>query len=189
MKRLVIVEGPDGGGKSTVIDGLGLAPRKFRALRAGVGATAADGTCSDQATEGWAGNRPAVRAYLDQVAAHLSEPIAFDRFHLSEIVYGPMLRAAAGVDALETLAINQTLEELRVPVIICLPPYEVTLQNVQQPGRERPAFQTEAFLLEAHHRWTLVRDALSRYQNVVIFDYTQMTRDSLNLNVEAARMI
>lgn len=45
---MIIVEGPDGSGKTTFIETLGFRAVKYRALRAGVGATQADGTCSDR---------------------------------------------------------------------------------------------------------------------------------------------
>jgi len=87
---LIVVEGPDGSGKSTVIKNLGYDPIKFRALRTGVGASRPDGTCGETTGDasGWAGNRPAFDAYRQQVK-NARPGTAFDRFHLSEIVCLP----------------------------------------------------------------------------------------------------
>lgn len=156
---MIIVEGPDGSGKSTLIKNLGFTPLKLRALRSGVGATQADGSCAGLAgvkTSGWAEGLPAIVAYARKIREVQQIPgarIAFDRFHLSEVVFGPLLRGRQDVLDDDLVIINQILRDKQIPVILCLPPREVTLANVMAPGRERPDFQTEAFLIHAYERF------------------------------------
>ena len=168
---MIIVEGPDGSGKTTLINRLGYKRRHLRALRAGRGA---DG----DRKQGWGGSDEASIAYTRQLLrAQWDEqyqypslpPIAFDRFHLSELVYGPLLRGASGITKEEALLLNRVITGFGIPVILCIPPLKVTIDNVMRQGRERPAYQTESFLRTAYERFAL----FAAYNNVQIYDFTQ----------------
>lgn len=163
---MIIVDGPDGSGKTTVIEKLGYERKVLRSLRDGVGATN---------NKGWARpGEPVVEAYRRQLTLALATEkatgarIAFDRFHLSEYVYGPILRNEQLITAGVLIEINKMLRDLKVPVILCLPPFKVTLANVGLPGRERPAFQTEGFLHMAHQGFYRASPWAT-----TVFDYTR----------------
>lgn len=163
---MIIVEGPDGSGKTTLIELLGHERKQLRSLRDGVGATN---------NKGWAKKgESVVDAYRRQLNLALTTEratgvkIAFDRFHLSEYVYGPILRNKQLITPEVMIAISRVLRDLRVPVILCLPPFAKTLEKVMEPGRERPAYQTEGFL---HMAWQGFYRA-SPWATVV-FDYTK----------------
>src|SRR5580692_3062319 len=111
---IVVVEGPDGGGKSTLIDNLRLScDRHYISLR-----RSGPPKFADEIHEvlGWIGR-----------AKHLSVPLILDRHPLiSEDIYGPILRGSSLLthwyDNEEVIAIfKQTVDR----VIYCRPPTNV----------------------------------------------------------------
>lgn len=156
---MIIVEGPDGAGKSTLIDQLGYERVSLKALYGGKG---------EGAQGNWAGSDEAPVAYAKQILSAPSN-IAFDRFHMSEQVYGPMLRGASGISDQEVHLLRRLLLARGVTTILCLPPLERTVVNVSQEGRERPDYQTPAFLMEAYHRWSEEYD--KTFADVVRYSY------------------
>jgi hypothetical protein len=145
---MIIIEGPDGSGKSTLIKTLGLPSKRVKALRGGVGGTKFDGTGDGLA--GWGGDDPAVLCYYRLIDRHAHEDVAYDRFHLSEAAYGPILRGVQELDAGALALLKHYLVGYGVRVVLCLPPFETTLANVRQAGRERPAYQTDDFLRRSY---------------------------------------
>jgi hypothetical protein len=161
---MIIIEGPDGSGKSTLIRSLHHKGKCLKALRGGVGGTQRDG--SGDGTAGWAGVDPALVAYTRQVLT-AAEDTAFDRFHLSEYVYGPLLRQKQELSEGDLHMLSIFLRDRHVPIILCLPPFSVTWRNVTQEGRERPSYQTEAFLHQAYRAF----EQLAPWATMV-YDYT-----------------
>jgi thymidylate kinase len=171
---MIIVEGPDGSGKTTTIQRLGYQRRQLKALRQGLGSEGAN-------PKGWGGDEPAMLAYTRKVMeARFEErsaqavwtkaaPIAFDRFHLSEVAYAPILRPdRVEIHDGELEMLTRLLRHHKVPVILCLPPFSVTLNNVTKEGRERPSYQTEGFLHQAYKAFEL----LAPYATIV-YDFTR----------------
>lgn len=159
---MIIVEGPDGSGKSTLIQQLAHQRRPLKSVGAGVGT-------STEHPKGWAGNDPVLVAYVKQIikAQEEGQAIAFDRFHLSEAAYGPILRSKQLVDEGILHTLSDYLRGQRIPVILCLPPFATTLANVAVEGRERPTYQTEGFLHQAYKAF----EALAPWATLV-YDYT-----------------
>lgn len=162
---MVIIEGPDGSGKTTLIERLGLERRQFKSMHAGVGANTPNG---------WAPNADPYQAYVE-VMFNLAKQegtvphrLGIDRFHLSERVYGPILRAKQLVDDVTLENITGLLRDLRIPVILCLPPFSTTLTNVSTEGRDRPSYQTEGFLHQAYKGFEMVSPWATH-----VYDYTQ----------------
>lgn len=154
----LIVDGPDGGGKSTVVDRLGLERMHLKSLRGGVGGTT---------LEGWAGVDDAPVAYARKLIE--SPPgTAFDRFYLSELIYGPMLRGESAITPEEVTLVQRVERALGIQTVVCLPSYGRTLKNVMQAGRERPLYQTPAFLRGAYEAWSQIND---RFPHAHIFNY------------------
>lgn len=164
---MIIVEGPDGSGKSTLIENLGLERKRLKSIRGGVGGTRFNGTGDGVA--GWGGNDPALLAYTRKVIeVGPKAPIAFDRFHLSEVAYGPLLRNLQEVDEPSLELLTAYLRQERIQVVMCLPPFEDTLANVVREGRERPHYQTDDFLQKAYAEFVRLAPWAS-----IVYDYTK----------------
>jgi len=139
----LIVEGPDGGGKSTLIEKLGMDRMHLKSLRGGVGGTT---------QAGWAGADDAPVAYARKLF-EAPDNTAFDRFYLSETLYGPMLRDGSSITDEEVVLVRRVERALGIQTVICLPSYVTMLKNVMLDGRERPIYQTPAFLRGAYEKW------------------------------------
>jgi thymidylate kinase len=157
---VIIVEGPDGAGKSTLIENLGHIRVSLKSLRGGIGGA---GHHNDQ---GW-GDDPLV-AYTRKIIDAEGSRIAYDRFHLSEIVYGPMLRGTQLISEPDLIMLTNYIRGKCIPVILCLPPVNVTIENVSREGRERPSYQTESFLRQAYKGF----ERLAPWATIV-YDYTR----------------
>lgn len=140
----LIVEGPDGSGKTTLINNLGLKRLHLKSLRGGVGGTTA---------AGWAGQDEAPTAYARRLREE-PDGTAFDRFYLSELVYGPLLRGQAAITEDEAVLVRRVECALGIQTILCLPGWTRTWNNVTEAGRERPEYQTRSFLLQAWLAWS-----------------------------------
>lgn len=163
---MIIVEGPDGSGKSELIRLLDRSRVTFKSLTGGIGGTSRGG---------WSTGKPPLAEFvskviegLDHEAAQPGRRVAFDRFHLSERVYGPILRQKQVLDDPELQMLSGFLRDKRVPVILCLPAFEVTLANVEREGRERPSYQTREFLREAYEAFQLLAPWAT-----TVYDYTR----------------
>lgn len=160
---MIIVEGPDGSGKTETINKLGFLRHALKSLKGGIG--------GDGSIGGWAPGYGAVAAYARQVREAQMRPgtkIAFDRFHLSEAVYGPILRNQQLIDDDTMTVINHMLRDKQIPVILCMPPFETTLANVMQEGRPRPEYQTVEFLKRAYEGF----QKLAPYATI-LYDFTK----------------
>lgn len=170
----LIIEGCDGSGKTTLINNLGLPHRvHLKAMRGGVGGSTA---------AGWGGQDEAPTAYAKQILG-APEGTAFDRFYLSELVYGPLLRGTSDVTTEETILVDRVLRAQVVQTILCVPPFTTTLRNVQQEGRERPSYQTLPFLRSAFAGFLSLAEA----HRVVRYNYLQ-DLVPLRENLEAGDM-
>lgn len=155
----LIVEGPDGSGKTTLIERLGLTRRHLKSLRGGVGGTT---------PEGWGGEDPAAVAYIRQLI-NAPDGTAFDRFYLSEMVYGPILRGRSGISDYDVDLVRRVAGLMNIYTVVCLPSFATTIQNVMTLGRERPSYQTPDFLQTAYDGWKRILNF--RTPDVIIFNY------------------
>jgi hypothetical protein len=161
---VIIVDGPDGSGKSTVIQNLGHTAVHLKALRDGAGGRTPEGIGDGR--KGWGGSLPAVQAYKAQLTTR--PPLTgFDRFHLSEVVYGPILRGTQELHDAELTELTQFIHDQQIVVILCLPPFTTTVANIKQHGRERPGYQTLTFLANAYRAF----QRLTPWATIV-YDYT-----------------
>lgn len=167
---MIIVEGPDGSGKTTLIENLKHQQHKLRSLLGGVGG---------DTKKGWGSvDISPVPNYVKKIleAEDLERTgvrVAYDRFHLSEIVYGPILRKKQLFTEDDLAMLTGYCHRKKVSIILCLPPLETTVSNVMREGRERPDYQTVEFLQNAYADFLGLKEWAD-----FVFDYT---RDSLHL--------
>lgn len=147
----IIIEGPDGAGKTTLAKQL----------------------CSEA---GYAyrheGPPPASATALQHYAgilASLTEPTLLDRFHLGELVYGPVVRGGSGLSPDAMGQLHQTLFELNVQVILCLPPFNVAWANWLNRRKLGHEFLTDPSLFCASY----LGFSNLKSEADIIYDYTR----------------
>lgn len=113
--RLVIVEGPDGAGKTTLVEKI---ERKAKAAGRHV-STYASGVPT----------RPPLKEYVNTAMTMWYEGsplVIIDRYHIGEQVYGPVMRKGDMLGAIGREVLEMFLMELFVPtLVLALPPYEM----------------------------------------------------------------
>ena len=109
---MIILEGPDGGGKST------LAARLHRDYDYAIVKTGPPALDEDTTA-----------AYLSALYTALARPglTIFDRLHLGEAIYGPLLRSTDRMGASGLKVIERAIAENGVRLIICVPPWEILM--------------------------------------------------------------
>jgi thymidylate kinase len=113
MKKVIILEGPDGGGKTTLASWL-------------------------HNTHGYVivktgppGPGDVNAAYTAVLNAAIGRPdkTVFDRLHLGEAIYGPLLRGVDRMGADGLALIEQIIADNNVQLIICCPPWNVLVDG------------------------------------------------------------
>lgn len=91
-----------------------------------------------------------------------SKPTVFDRLHLGELVYGPLLRGTSGINFEQC----RVLSDLAL-VTVCLPPMAVCMS-----GLHKEEFIKDSYLLmQAYERWVrLVSENMAFMHNAIIYD-------------------
>jgi hypothetical protein len=113
---MIIIEGPDGAGKTTLAQELS-SRYGFR-----IGGTRGP---NDNV-------RGRVYSALGAAVAGAGPIRIYDRLFYSELVYGPILRGRCLFSPIEQNHIHHVLEVLRCPIIFCLPDLDVILKNLEQ---------------------------------------------------------
>lgn len=153
--KVVILEGPDGAGKTTLA--------KVFEERFGY-------------RYHHEGPPPAEKNLLNYYGAllydacHADQPVVFDRLHVGEAVYGPLLRSnnRFGLDSIKL--INRIRSAYAVYTIFCMPPYDVAHTNWKY--RKGELFHNDTLfnkVFEAYDK--LIQNPLLAYAGV--WDYTK----------------
>src|SRR4051812_20156345 len=114
MNKVVILEGPDGSGKTTLAQHLVNKHGFHRSHE---------------------GPPPAKVDKLHYYAGMLLEahqhtkPIVFDRFHLGELVYAPIKRMEPGLNYAELRLMHRIIMATATRMVLCCPPYETAFKN------------------------------------------------------------
>lgn len=174
---MIIVEGPDGAGKTTLI----------KQLTEAVGLDIAPRVVSKNAEA-----MVDLRSWVEENVAIGFQPKIFDRHRLiSELIYGPALRGEPepGFDDLEWLT-EQLIRfyQARPIIIYCLPSWPVVWNNINSSEDNR-IFHTPTGAAAAKriYQGYLNRAALDLTRNgnrVITYDYTQPMSGMFDLIVQ-----
>lgn len=82
--------------------------------------------------------------------ANATRPTVFDRLHLGEVVYGPLLRGTVGLYDPELRSMNRLIKGTGSAVVGCLPSWKTCLEN----NRAKPEYiKGEQTLRAAYEGW------------------------------------
>lgn len=117
---MLIVEGPDGAGKSTLVNTL----KKELGLIVGERATKdRDKLYKVTRQDTYTALGAAVKG---------DEPVRiWDRLFFSEMVYAPVVGRECEFSERESVFIRRVMNAMGCPIIICMPPFEVVRKNVE----------------------------------------------------------
>jgi len=152
--RIIIVEGPDGAGKTTLVEYLA---RELGARSWHCGVPV---------------DHPMIE-YMDvaMVGLRREQTLIVDRFHLGEQVYGPIMRGGDRLGLRGRLVFEELLRRMFDPVIVlCLPPFNVCMRNWQQNHTNEYVKETAKFH-DVWHAFSIVATSLPKFT----YDYTRTT--------------
>lgn len=150
MNKVVILEGPDGSGKTTLAREL--EKRGFRYVHTGV----PDG-------DPFAHYAARLIGYLK-----MDKPVVLDRFHLGEHVYGPVMRDTNYMPRTALRLFERACNAYHVFRVLCLPPEQVVVQNWNS-RRKDEYVQDERLIREIYRRY----DAAQLTGHWFPFDYSR----------------
>jgi hypothetical protein len=109
--------------------------------------------------------------YYANILHSAQKPTVFDRFHLGEMVYGPILRGQQRLTGAESLLMNRLLHGTGSVVIGCLPEFGTCLRNNRN---KEELIKDERILFEAYQSWFRLMHTAggSLLVNGFIYDYT-----------------
>lgn len=165
---MIIIEGPDGAGKSTLVRHL---KSRFNMLE-GERATA-DRNLLWKVTR-----QDTYTALAEAVRAH-ERPRIWDRLFFSELVYSPTMGRVCEFKPGEQDVIRRLIAALGVPVIVCYPPLAVTVENTLRDD------QMEGVKPNIEKIWRAYPNAMAGCSGARYYDYTDTVGHSVPDNARA----
>lgn len=89
------------------------------------------------------------------------QPTCFDRLHLGELVYGPVLRGSSGVGFEQCRYLSS-----QALVTVCLPPMTVCMSGLH----EEEFIKNPTLLILAYERWSRLVGNAAFMHNAIIYD-------------------
>lgn len=169
---MIIVEGPDGAGKSTLIRKL---LTDVPELNLGARATANRDLL-------YTVTRPdTYRAIRDGVDPYAPVYI-WDRLYYSELVYCSVQRRECQFNATEQVFFHRMIEGIHAPFILCLPEYQVVLDNVAGERHDMPGVKEGINFI--YSRYNEMWHEGSFPDHVMLYDYTAEEYDQVLEDVQ-----
>jgi len=155
---MIIVEGPDGSGKSTLV----------REITERLGLIQGTRSTLDRDRLHETTVQDSYRAVMAAVNG-MDEPLVWDRMFYSDAIYAPIVRDEETMFPRHTLDyLHRLVLAMRAPVIICLPPLEVVAENVATTKQLAGVVENIGAIYGAYE--DLV-DQFSPHQ-CIVYDYT-----------------
>lgn len=162
--QLIIVEGPDGAGKTTLVRGL---IREF-SFQAGERGT------TDRKLLYTVTRSDTYRAMAHEVLGD-EPPRIWDRLFFSEMVYAPIVGRLCEFSMSEQAYIRRVLEAMRVPIVLCLPPLAHVVENALKDEQMDGVVDNLTTIYEAYAQPDFMPE------HTLVYDYTNtMTERGLN---------
>lgn len=157
---MIIIEGPDGGGKTTLLKRLEVGLAEY-GIHQGVHAGTPNRDRMWETT---------VERTYDAIGRDLNPnypPLVWDRLFYSELVYAPIMgrRNAFG---LRSNYVHRLIAYTQSPVIFCMPPIKEVMENVAKTKQHSWVAGNEEKI------WNRYHNIISRYsnKNTYLWDYT-----------------
>lgn len=103
-----------------------------------------------------------LKTYTEQLFQSANSLVVFDRFHLGEVIYGPILRGHSGLSDEDYISLDIRIQALGGIVVICLPTWQQVLdgwagrkdkEHVQQYAQMREVYNQYRRLIETHDHY------------------------------------
>lgn len=174
---MIIIEGPDGAGKTTLVNRLA----ESLDLKVGKRGTAdRDRLYEVTVQDTFRALQGAVQGY---------PPILWDRLYYSELVYHPYTTGTCAFSARQQVYIEHMIDAMNVPVVLCMPPEKVVIENVLRDDRHEMKNVKDNIKAIYHGYEVLYRQG--RFPGgVFLYDYTRdklgplCARLSLYINIK-----
>jgi thymidylate kinase len=167
---VIIVEGPDGAGKTTLVEHLA---GEFNIKVGERGVADRDKLYTVTRSDTYNALGLAVRGNLDAKI--------WDRLFFSEMVYAPVVGRECEFSTEEQIFVRRILTCLGCPIIVCLPPWEVVKANVagskQMDGVEE----------NLKHIYAAYQRVCEGMPWVMFYDYTHEQRDAGYVGIDHLR--
>ena len=164
---MIIVEGPDGAGKTT------LCKRVAEDFDLEICDWEQEMDLTRDEMKEWPTRRYyyalAEEFQLNAPQTGLEKPWIHDRFYFSSLVYGPLMQGHNQMSEEDRKTIGRVILALACPVIVCLPPKPVVLDNMGQDRHQMDGVKD--LISDIYDLYTSVMSR-SAYPFVMYYDYT-----------------
>lgn len=159
--KLIVLEGPDGGGKTTLAGCL--SQLGYQVIPMGVPPPEAQ---KDALKLFDFFDEPLAKAIVSK------QRVVFDRLHLSDRIYGPLMRGGSLFEEEHQIVLDYLIQRNDGQVVICLPPYEYALESWK--GRKELEYVKKMITFEAVYKaYANLIFYQSKNKGYMWYDYTR----------------